>query len=140
MGSGMGPVVVDANVGIARMQPSHRNHHRAGRLLSKVHAPIVIHPITLAECLVLPIKQGSDPQEIELDTLNILAARLVTEPELTSDFTWPAKLAETRAKSGLKMPDAIVLATAIVLDGQVASFDEGLRSNAAALGRLFQEI
>ena len=135
----MGPVVIDANVGIARMQAAHRNHHRAGRLLSKIQAPIAIHPITLAECLVLPIKRGFDPEEVELETLAILTARLGTEPELTSDFTWPAKLAETRAKSGLKMPDAIVLATAIILDGQVASFDEGLRSNAAALGRLFQE-
>ena len=135
----MGPVVVDANVGISRMETNHRNYHRAGRLLAKVQAPIVIHPITLAECMVLPIRQGYDPNEIELETLDILGAHLITEPDLTGEYTWPAKLAETCAKYGLKMPDAIVLATAIILDGQVASFDEGLRSRAAALGRLFQE-
>ena len=135
----MGLVVLDSSVVIARMDDWHRNHQRAARLLARITGHRVIHPITLAECLVLPVKRGDNPEAMEGEILQLLNARLATEAELTANHSWVAKLAKTRVRSGLKMPDAIVLATATILDGQVASFDEGLRNNAAALGRLFQE-
>lgn len=88
---------------------------------------VVVAPITLAECLVGPAKLGVvDEAEAALRAAFEIADH---------DASAPKRWAIRRAESGLKLPDAIVLETALrVGAAAVATFDDRLKTACEASG------
>ncbi|MDR0594641.1 MAG: type II toxin-antitoxin system VapC family toxin [Bifidobacteriaceae bacterium] len=118
-------VVLDANVLIAATEPNDPHHRRAVEAMTAA-APgtMAVHPLTLAEVLVGGVRQGRGP---ELKTA-IEAAGVVI---LSGDVVDPLVIAAVRHDTGLKLPDAVVLATAQALGVDLLTFDLALRARAA---------
>jgi predicted nucleic acid-binding protein len=122
-------IVVDASVLIAHLDEHDAQHARAvERLLEDADRPLGASPLTLAEVLVGPARQG------RLDVARGLIADLgVHEISLGSDA--PRRLASLRFETGLKLPDCCVLLAAQDADAHaVLTFDERLGRAAEALG------
>jgi len=113
-------MVVDASVLIAFLDHTDKHHAAAIELLAKVER-FVVHPLTLAEALVHPVRVG-----VEDDVLARLSAIGMTVSPLSVD---PVGLARIRVRSGLKMPDCVVLACATAHGYEIATFDERLAAN-----------
>ena len=124
----MGRVIVaDASVIIAALSPAESAHGWALALLVDTDR-VFTHPITYAEVLVGPARRSAE-----------LAASLDSDLcELAVDHgsaaVPPYELAVVRAESGLRMPDACVLATAESLNLPLATLDERLADAARARG------
>ena len=86
----------------------------------------MVHPVTLAEVLVHPARHCT-----ESAVLNTLISIGMRESQMRVDAV---ALARLRAESGLKMPDCLVLATAIWHGTDVLTFDAQLKSVANAKG------
>ena len=87
----------------------------------------MLHPVTLAECLVAPARLGV----LEEASAGLRAAFDVVDVDPDAPQRW----ARLRAKTGLRLPDAIVLDTALRLDARaIATFDDQLASRAASRG------
>lgn len=71
---------------------------------------IVTSPITLAECLILPVRQGNQSQQ-QLFT-DILTSQNIAEFVSTTPAI-ARQAAELRVRYNLKLPDALQVATAI---------------------------
>ena len=71
---------------------------------------VVTSPVTLAECLVLPIRQNNRPQQ-QLFIDIITAQDTADFVEITSAIARNA--AEIRARYNLQLPDAFQIATAL---------------------------
>ena len=71
---------------------------------------VVTSPVTLAECLVLPIRQNNRPQQ-QLFIDIITAQDTADFVEITSAIARSA--AEIRARYNLQLPDAFQIATAL---------------------------
>lgn len=112
-----GVIVADASVLIGFLDEADPHHDRAIGLLSAVQR-FVAHPITLAEVLVHPVQLG-----IEDDVLARLTAIGMTPSPLPIN---PVLLARMRVRSGLKMPDCVVLVFAGAHGCGIATFDERL--------------
>jgi predicted nucleic acid-binding protein len=110
--------VVDASVLIAYLDPNDVHHADAVEALVAVDQ-LTVHPLTLAEVLVHPTRQGVAATVLA----TLTAIGLVVSP-LPID---PLALARLRVKSGLKMPDCVVVATATAHGLMVLTFDERLR-------------
>jgi len=121
-------VVVDASVVIAATEPGDGHHGRAAQILRQGHpGSLTMHPVTLAEVLVGAVRVGRGQPYLEA----LLATGLTVQ---SGDIVAPLRLAAARAESGLKMPDAVVLATAQVLGADLASFDNTLAARARLAG------
>lgn len=121
-------MVADANVVIAASTPGHVHHHEAVRIVAEFGlVGIVLHSLTMAEVLVGPAKARS--QAAARDRLTAAGFMLVPNGDPA-----PEVLAEVRATTSLKMPDACVLATAEHLRADMATFDERLAREARARG------
>lgn len=113
-------IVADASWLIALLDP-HDAHHEAAQSLNERHStePVILHPVTLAECLVGPAKLG------RLDDTAHALRSAFTIAEVDADA--PVRWAELRATTPLRLPDAIVLDTAIAYRaGAVFTFDDRL--------------
>ncbi len=67
-------------------------------------------PVTLAECLVLPIRQNdSEKQQVFIDILTSIE----TADFIKTDTAIAQSAAEIRVRYNLKLPDALQIATAI---------------------------
>lgn len=122
----MGVMVLDANVLIAFSRRDHVHHSRAVAVLARSGLEMVVNPITMAEYLVKSAQAGRDVAG-DMDRLCQRAQlRLAREAELENGAPWPAFLAMVRAQTGLKMPDAIVVATAWLLGATIGTFDGAL--------------
>jgi predicted nucleic acid-binding protein len=121
-------IVLDASVLIAHLDSSDGHHERATSLLeaSGVHS-LGASTITLAETLVAPARAGR-----LADADQALRHLGVSELPLVQDAA--ARLAEMRARVGLKMPDCCVLLVAEEHEAIVMSFDAGLLSAARKVG------
>jgi predicted nucleic acid-binding protein len=129
-------VVLDANVLIAFSRPDHVFHGRARAAIGAPSVVLIAHPVTLAEYLVHPARIGRTAEAFDW-----LVQRVGVEPASDSDLggaSWPITLAEVRAISGLKMPDAIVLATATAIKARIATYDGALLDAARSAGILFE--
>jgi len=134
----MGLIVLDARVLIAFSQRGHLHHPQAVQLLASADAQFAVNAVTMAEYLIKPAQLGRDIQADLRRLCQAASIRVVGEAELEAAAAWSVRLARTRAETGLKMPDTIVLATAEALDGQVATFDQTLRAAAQARQRLWE--
>jgi predicted nucleic acid-binding protein len=112
-----GLTVVDASVLIAWLDETDSHHHDAIELLAGTDG-FIVHPITLAEVLVHPTRVGRAGQVLaRLETIGMIVSALPIEP---------VALADLRVRTGLKMPDVLVLACAQAHDATIATFDRRL--------------
>lgn len=116
-----GLTVVDASVLIAWLDDTDDHHRAAIGLLAAVDS-FVVHPITLAEVLVHPTRVGrAGPVLARLEAIGMIVSALPIEP---------VGLADLRVRTGLKMPDVIVLACAQAHDATIATFGHRLSQHA----------
>lgn len=121
-------IVADASWVIALRDPCDPHHDAATRMnLEALDEGVLLHPVTFAECLVGPAM---------LDRLEEAAAGLRAAVEVTDlDREAPLRWARLRASSGLRLPDAIVLDTALSHGARtVLTFDQRLADVAADHG------
>ena len=121
-------IVVDASWIVALRDPGDDHHGRAvvtAREMADEDA--VLHPVTLAECLVAPARLGV----LEEASAGLRASFDVADVDPDAPMRW----ARLRAETGLRLPDAIVLETALNQRARaVATFDERLAARAADHG------
>ncbi len=127
-------IVLDASVLIAYLDGEDDHHAAAETLLAEgADEDLGVNPLTLAEVLVVPIRDGRlEPVRAALGDLEI--------GELEFPVDTAVRLAQLRATTGLKMPDCCVLLSAEGADASPASFDAALAQaaqgrNVAMLGR-----
>lgn len=117
-------IVLDASVLIAYLDGEDDHHAAADRLLAQaIDEDLAASPLTLAEVLVVPVRDGRLHQ-----TQAALRGLEVRELPFPADAA--IRLAEVRVSTGLKMPDCCVLLAAEVAGASVASFDERLAQTA----------
>jgi predicted nucleic acid-binding protein len=117
-------ITLDAGVLIAMLNERDKHHEWATRLLIDFSdAEFVMPALTYAECLVRPTQAGQVAQFES--NISGLALELV---ELTAERA--AGVARIRAETKLRMPDAVVLATALEKSSWVATTD-GVLARAA---------
>jgi len=115
-------IVVDASVLIAFLDPSDAHHAAAVERLENSSPPLIVHPITAAEVLVEPTRQGIAEQ--------LWSDLVAIGVEIDDTPVNPRQLAMLRVKTGCKLPDCCVLAAAAARQATVATFDERLRRHA----------
>ncbi len=121
-------IVLDASVLIAHFYAADAHHERADQLLVDVaDNELSASPLTLAEVLVGPIKTGLlDQAQTALRRLGVRSIGLRDDAHL--------RLAELRAKTGLRLPDCCVLLAAEQEGAGLATFDDRLGSVAVDRG------
>ena len=115
-------IVVDASVLIAFLDADDAHHVAAVGLLADAVPPLLVHPITVTEVLVAPVRRGIADQ-VWSDLVAIGVEIDVTPID-------PRQLARVRAETGCKMPDCCVIASSVNHDTTVATFDQRLRRSA----------
>ncbi len=113
-------IVLDASVLIAYLDADDGHHGAAETLLAReIDDDLAANPLTLAEVLVAPARDGRlDPV---LSVLRDLDVEALPFPADTA-----VRLAQLRATTRLKMPDCCVLLSAQDAGARVASFDARL--------------
>lgn len=113
-------IVLDASVLIAYLDADDEHHAAAEGLLSEaIDDEIGANSLTLAEVLVIPVRDGRAElvqealRDLELDELPVPA-----HPA--------ARLAALRVSTGLKLPDCCLLLAAEDAGAAIASFDQRL--------------
>jgi predicted nucleic acid-binding protein len=110
--------ILDAGVLIAILNSDDAHHERARKALSAARSRgdrLILPASAYAEILVAPLRHGAASGECVDDLLEALPASV--EPA-TREIA--RRAAELRARHGtrLRLPDALVVATAIVLEGR----------------------
>jgi len=126
----MGLTVIDAGVLIGFLDESDAHHEASTRELESARRPgeIAIPASALAESMVAPARKGDPSLEAVrefIDRLPVFVAELNAELAIIA--------AQVRARHGqkLKLPDALVVATAINLEADVlVTSDRGWPSGA----------
>lgn len=121
-------IVADASWVIALLDP-HDVHHDAATSIGEaaIDENILLHPVTLAECLVGAASLGV----VDSAEQALRAAYEIAE----FDDGGPGRWAEIRATSQLRLPDAIVLDAALRNQATgILTFDERLTKVARAHG------
>lgn len=119
-------IVLDASVLIGFLDSRDGHHEAACSLLEDSGIESLgVSVLTLAEALVTPARSGRS--RVVVDVLEGLG---VVELSISD----PVRLAEIRARTGLKMPDCCVLVAAEDHQASVATFDDALANAASTLG------
>ena len=121
-------IVADASWVVALRDPSDRHHRRAVAINHEIAGEIsLLHPVTLAECLVAPARLG---------VVDEASARLHAAFDIDIvDPDAPLRWARLRVKTRLRLPDAIVLDTALNRHARaIVTFDKQLRASATDHG------
>jgi predicted nucleic acid-binding protein len=119
-------IVLDANVLISYWGRPDA-HTEASYAVLDTEEELTIHPVTLAETLVAPIREGR-----EEDALQAFLRLGVERYSPLADE--PLRAARLRARTGLKLPDTYVLAVAEELHASIATFDRRLADAAREQG------
>lgn len=121
-------IVLDANVLIGLLDANDVHHRRAVELLDEHAADgFAASALTVAEALVGPARTGAE----ERASANFAAFGLTV---LSLHASEAASLARVRAHHRMRMPDAVVLHTAIEHRGALATFDASLAKAARDSG------
>lgn len=121
----MGLAVVDASVLIATIDDQDVHHERARSELLKARAEhtLTFPAVAFSEALVLPYRAGHAKGHAIEQALRTLGR---VEPVTEEIASWAARL---RARRRLKLPDALILATAVrVRAHEILTFDQKWRS------------
>lgn len=123
-----GMIVLDAGVLIAHLDPNDAHHDSAKSFLeSHVSHSFAMSALTIAECLVRPSMAGAAARvEATVDLLQIGRVSL--------NGSDSAGLAQVRADTALRMPDAVVLFTAESHGAELATTDAALHRAAHSRG------
>lgn len=119
-------IVLDASVVIAHLVEGDAHSDAAFDILD-TEEELVIHPITMAESLVGPVRVNRDDE-----ALRLIAGLGIDELPWSTDE--PITLARLRATTGLKLPDCCVLAAAVRENATLATFDARLAASARDAG------
>lgn len=121
-------IVADASWVVALRDPSDDHHLPAAAINRGIDDEDVwLHPVTLTECLVAPARLGVLPDAV----LRLRAAFEVPEVERDAPVRWAA----LRAATGLRLPDAVVLDTALSHGARaIVTFDAKLAAAAGEHG------
>ncbi len=117
-------IVADASWVVALRDPKNAHHDEAAAVNDALgHEGVLFHPVTFAECLIAPAKLGM---------VDEAAAALRAAFEVTDvDRDGPVRWASLRAETGLRLPHAIVLDTALRHSARaIATFDQRLAASA----------
>lgn len=120
-------MILDASVVIALRSARDAHADRATALVLGVDE-LVLHPVTLAECLVVPARAGL-ANEVRDQLMDGLGMRLSRPGD-----DEPLRVAAVRAETGIGLPDCYVLALAEESGSALATFDSALRAAAIARG------
>lgn len=120
-------IALDASVVIAHLSSHDPHHVAAGRFFrSHLEAEFVMHPLTLTEVLIGPMRAGvGSAAEHHLAELGIVE----WQPPPGA-----AGLARIRVETSLKLPDCCVLDVAMSTGAALATFDERLARAAETFG------
>ena len=121
-------IVADTSWISALRDPHDAHHSAAVRVNDEIGDEVVVlAAVTLAECLVVPAAMGV------LDEAELALRSAYEIDDVDADA--PRRWATTRASRSLRLPDAIVLATALNRDARgVATFDVRLGDAVRAEG------
>lgn len=121
-------IVADASWIVALRDPEDDHHREAIAVNGEIAGEAaILHPVTLAECLVAPAKLGV----LDEAALGLRAAFEVIDVDPDAPIRW----AMLRAETGLRLPDAIVLDTALHHRARaIVTFDERLATQSADHG------
>ena len=121
-------IVADASWVVALRDPRDDHHRQAVAINGQIaDEDALLHPVTLAECLVAPAQL----RVLEGASEGLRASFVVTDVDPDAPLRW----AVLRAKTGLRLPDAIVLDTALGHNARaIATFDAKLAASAAHHG------
>ena len=122
----MGLTVLDAGVIIAILDASDAHHHVAAQALTAACTggdSLVLPASAYAECLVSPYRRGPEAVAVVNAFVDALPARI--EPASRAIASSAAEL-RARHAGTLRLPDALVVATAVVLGAdRVITTDSG---------------
>lgn len=119
-------IVLDANVLISYWGEPEIRSATAFEILDS-DDDLVLHPVTLAESLVGPVRVGRD-----IEAANDIVRLGIDRYSPLIDE--PLRVARLRAQTRLNLPDAYVLATAAHLAATLATFDRRLADVARERG------
>jgi len=120
-----GMIVLDASVLIAYLDSDDSFHAEAETLLAEaVYDDLGVNPLTLAEVLVAPVRDGR-LAVVQAALRDLEVAELPFPPDTA------VRLAQLRATTTLKLPDCCVLLTVHSAGAALASFDRRLVQTAA---------
>ena len=121
-------IVADASWVIALRDASDALHSAAAAINRDLgEERVSLHPVTLAECLVAPARLGA----LQDAALRLRAAFEIADIDSDAPLRWAA----LRAETGLRLPDAIVLDTALSQRARsVVTFGAQLATAAQAHG------
>jgi predicted nucleic acid-binding protein len=113
-------IIADASWVISLRDPADRHHETAVATNEALgDEPAALPLVTFAECLVAPAALGV----LERAATELRSAFHIVEPDEGAPLRWAA----LRARSGLRLPDAIVLDAALHLGARaIATFDDRL--------------
>jgi len=121
-------IVLDSGVLIAYLNPVDAHHERVvSFLVDHADEQFSVAAMTMAECLVHPIR--ADKLLVALESLIVL--ELDVEDMREKDAV---PLARLREETRLKMPDAVVVHTAMAFAGSLATTDASLSIAAGRVG------
>ncbi len=121
-------IALDASVLIAHLNPADGHHEAATDILLRGEpGQMLVHTVTLAEVLVGGVRTGQGASMLA----DLRATGVTVAPQ---DDGESLRLAEARARTGLKMPDCCVLDVAIHHQASLATFDEALAAAARRRG------
>ncbi len=118
---------LDASVLIAQFDVGDEHHAQARALLEGLTLALVVSPVTLAEVLVGPTRNG-DPAVI-VAAIGDLGVRELRLPDDAAP-----RLALLRVETRLRLPDCCVLLAAEDADRELATFDQRLARAARSRG------
>lgn len=118
-------IVLDASVLISHLSA---DVHSARALdIIDTEEELAIHPVTLAECLVGPVRVNREAEAMRtIESLGIERLPIGTDQ--------PLALAKLWAGTSLKLPDCCVLAAAMETGATLATFDATLAKTATEHG------
>ncbi len=118
-------IVADASWVVALSDQSDAHHLEAVAIKDSMAGErVLLHPLTLAECLVAPAKIG------DVEGANVRLRAAFEVPDVDADA--PRRWAILSAETGLRLPDAIVIDTALRHKARaIATFDRKLAAEAS---------
>lgn len=119
-------IILDANVLIS-FWSAVDVHRSAAYAILDTEEDLVLHPVTLAETLVWPIRDRREQEALD----DIARLGIERHAPLVDE---PLRVARLRSEARLTLPDAYVLATAIELGATLATFDNRMADAARERG------